>query len=89
MAAVRQAVTSAERGHAETGEPCVRASQRVFWSLVRHSNGKFIPAALEQLVPEVGWAALFAQGGGAGARGRRHPYSARTSAFAARRRTIC
>ena len=42
-------------------ENCARASQRVFWSLVRHSNGKFIPAALEELVPEVGWAALFAQ----------------------------
>ena len=42
-------------------ENCARASQRVFWSLVRHSNGKFIPEALAELVPEVGWAALFAQ----------------------------
>jgi hypothetical protein len=60
VAAVRQAVSD---GDADMLRPenCARASQRVFWSLVRHSNGKFIPEALEELVPEVGWAALFAQ----------------------------
>ena len=60
VAAVRQAVSD---GDADMLRPenCARASQRVFWSLVRHSNGKFIPAALEELVPEVGWSALFAQ----------------------------
>ena len=60
VAAVRQAVSD---GDADMLRPenCARASQRVFWSLVRHSNGKFIPEALAELVPEVGWAALFAQ----------------------------
>ena len=60
VAAVRQAVSD---GDADMLRPenCSRASQRVFWSLVRHSNGKFIPEALAELVPEVGWAALFAQ----------------------------
>ena len=60
VAAVRQAVSD---GDADMLRPenCARASQRVFWSLVRHSNGKFIPEALAELVPEVGWSALFAQ----------------------------
>ena len=60
VAAVRQAVSD---GDADMLRPenCSRASQRVFWSLVRHSNGKFIPEALAELVPEVGWSALFAQ----------------------------
>ena len=60
VAAVRQAVSD---GDADMLRPenCARASQRVFWSLVRHSGGKFIPEALAELVPEVGWAALFAQ----------------------------